>query len=151
MYMIVSKVANSSRIESLHPLLKTLFDYVNTHDLADYPTGRIDVDGDNLYINHVYAEAVPAGKQVLETHRDYIDVHILMEGREKIGWKPAEELQDEVQPYVAEADCALFADAPLLWADLTPGLFLVAYPEDAHAPLVGEGKIRKLIGKIKIS
>lgn len=148
--MIVSKLEHSSRIEGLHPLFKTLFEYVKTHDLAGYPTGRIELNGDNLYLNHVYAEGIPTENHQLETHRNYIDIHILLEGQEKIGWKPADTLQSVVQPYIADADCTLFADTPDVWTDLTPGLFLVAYPEDAHAPLVGEGKIRKLIGKIKI-
>ena len=31
--MIVSNLQNSQRIEGLHPLFKSLFDYVKTHDL----------------------------------------------------------------------------------------------------------------------
>ena len=51
--MIVSRLENSSRIESLHPLFKQLFDYVKTHDLLNAPLGRIELDGDNLFINNV--------------------------------------------------------------------------------------------------
>ena len=80
--MIVSRLENSSRIESLHPLFKQLFDYVKTHDLLNAPLGRIELDGDNLFINNVNPECVPADKQVLEMHRDYIDVHILLTGQE---------------------------------------------------------------------
>ena len=67
--MIVSRLENSSRIESLHPLFKQLFDYVKTHDLLNAPLGRIELDGDNLFINNVNPECVPADKQVLETVR----------------------------------------------------------------------------------
>ena len=75
--MIVSRLENSSRIESLHPLFKQLFDYVKTHDLLNAPLGRIELDGDNLFINNVNPECVPADKQVLEMHRDYIDGRLL--------------------------------------------------------------------------
>ena len=44
-------------------------------------------------------------------HRDYIDVHILLEGTETIGWKAIEDLKDEVKPYEANGDCALYSDA----------------------------------------
>ena len=115
--MIVSRLENSSRIESLHPLFKQLFDYVKTHDLLNAPLGRIELDGDNLFINNVNPECVPADKQVLEMHRDYIDVHILL---------------------------------TTLFATLQPGEFAIVYPEDPHAPVIGEGKIRKLIGKVKL-
>ena len=90
--MIVTNLNNTERIESLHPLFKKLFDYVKTHDILNTPCGRIDIDGDNLYINNVNPECIPAEKQVLEVHRDYIDVQILLQGKETIGWKAMESL-----------------------------------------------------------
>ncbi|MGL4909210.1 MAG: YhcH/YjgK/YiaL family protein, partial [Bacteroidales bacterium] len=33
---------------------------------------------------------------------------------------------------------------------LTPGDIVIVYPEDAHAPAIGYGKIRKVIAKIKL-
>lgn len=148
--MIVANLQNSQRIEPLHPLFKTLFDYVKTHDLLHAELGRIEVDGDNLFINNVNPECVTADKQLLELHRDYIDVHILLEGAETIGWKAFEELTTETKPYEKEGDCALFADAPTAYVDLLPGQFVIVYPEDPHAPIIGQGKIRKLIAKVRV-
>ena len=51
--MIVSNLSNSSRVEALHPLFKTLFDYVKNNDLLHAELGRIVIDGDNLFINNV--------------------------------------------------------------------------------------------------
>ena len=128
--MIVSNLQNSSRIEGLHPLFPRLFEYVKTHDLLHAPLGRIEIDG--------------------EAHRVYIDVHILLEGAERIGWKALEDVADEKQPYAEEGDCALYGDMPSAFVDLKPGEFLIVYPEDPHAPLIGTGKIRKLIAKVKL-
>ena len=108
------------------------------------------IDGDNLFINNVNPECVPAEKQVLELHRDYIDVHILLEGAETIGWKVIEDLKQEIKPYEKEGDCALYSDKPSTFVHLQPGEFMIVYPEDPHAPLIGEGKIRKLIAKVKL-
>ena len=77
--MIVLNYQNSDRIEGLHPLFKTLFDYVKSHDLLRTALGRIDVMGDDLFIMNVEADAVLAEQQVLELHHQYIDVHILLE------------------------------------------------------------------------
>lgn len=90
--MIVSNLQNSGRIESLHPLFKKLFDYVKSHDLLHTDCGRIELDGENLFINNVNPACVKASEQVLEVHRDYIDIHILLEGKERIGWKAMEEV-----------------------------------------------------------
>lgn len=148
--MIISNLQNSGRVESLHPLFKKLFDYVKTHDLLHTPCGRIELEGDKLFVNNVNPTCVVADNQVLELHREYIDVHILLEGKETIGWKAIEELTQEQQPYQAESDCALYIDKPTTYVDLLPGQFVIVFPEDPHAPLIGEGKIRKLIGKVKI-
>lgn len=149
--MIISNLQNSSRVESLHPLFKKLFDYVKTHDLLHTECGRIELDGDNLFINNSNPTCVTADQQVLEVHRDYIDVHILLEGQETVGWKALEDLTQETKVYEKEGDCALYADRPKTYVTLQPGQFLIVYPEDPHAPIIGEGKIRKLIGKVKVN
>lgn len=148
--MIVSDLQHSSRIEPLHPLFGALFEYVKSHDLLNAPPGRIGIDGDNLYINNVCADGVDAGRQPLEVHRAYIDVHILLDGAERIGWKSLGDVTDEVKPYSGADDCALYGDKPSAYIDLHPGQFMVAYPEDTHVPLIGNGRIRKLIGKVKL-
>lgn len=148
--MIISNLQNSSRVESLHPLFKKLFDYVKTHDLLHTECGRIELDGDNLFINNSNPTCVTVDQQVLEVHRDYIDVHILLEGQETVGWKALEDLTQETKAYEKEGDCALYADRPTTYVTLQPGQFLIVYPEDPHAPIIGEGKIRKLIGKVKV-
>lgn len=148
--MIVSNLTNSRRIENLHPLFKTLFDYVKTHDLLHAEPGRIEIDGDNLFINNVSPECTTREKQLLELHRDYIDIHILLEGRETIGWKAIEDLTSETKPYEKEGDCALYSDTPTAFVDLLPGQFAIVYPEDPHAPAIGKGRIRKLIAKVKL-
>lgn len=148
--MIVSNLQNSERIESLHPLFKQLFDYVKTHDLLHTECGRIELAGDDLFINNVNPTCVSASDQVLEVHRDYIDVHILLEGKERIGWKALEDVTDLKQAYQKEGDCALYSDTPTSFVDLLPEQFLIVFPEDPHAPVIGEGKIRKLIGKVRL-
>lgn len=148
--MILSTLTDSHRTESLHPLFKRFFDYVKTHDLLRAPLGRIDVEGDDLFINNVEASLVEADKQVLEAHREYIDIHVVLQGCERIGWLPLDRCHDIRQAFDAAADCALYADKPASWATLGPGDFAVVFPEDAHAPVVGQGTVRKLIGKIRL-
>ena len=47
-------------------------------------------------------------------------------------------------------DYELYDDKPENFVTIHPGEFLIVYPEDAHAPLIGEGKLRKAVVKIKI-
>ena len=148
--MIISKLEHSSKIEPLHPLFKRLFDYVKQHDLFSQAPQKIMLEGDELFINHVLLESKKKSEQLLEIHRDYIDVHILLSGKETIGWKALEDLTQETKAYDKAGDCALYGDTPTTYADILPGEFVIVYPEAPHAPAIGEGPIRKLIAKVKV-
>ena len=149
--MILTTLADSGRIEPLHPLFKRFFDYVKEHDLLHAPLGRIEVDGDRLFINNVEADLTDAATQPLEAHREYIDVHVVLGGEEHFGWRPLADCAAVRQSYDPAADCALYADRPSSWLTLRPGQAAIVFPEDPHAPVVGEGRVRKLIGKIKLA
>ena len=96
--MILSDLQHTERIEQLHPLFKEVFDYVKSHDLLHTECGRIELKGDDLFINNANPTLIPEEKQVLELHRDYIDIQILLEGKERMGWKAIDDLKEEVQP-----------------------------------------------------
>lgn len=149
--MILGQLQYSERIEALHPDFKSVFDFIKSHDLLNAPLERITLDGDRLFINNVAPECVPQEQQPLEAHRDYLDIHILLEGKERIGWKSLNACATPSQSYDKEGDYMLFAEPASTYVDLQPGDFVIVYPEDAHAPLIGEGKVRKLIVKARIA
>lgn len=86
--MIISNIEDSERIESLHPLFKELFEYVKSHDILHAPLGRIEIDGENIFINNDNPECRKREDQILELHHKYIDVQILLEGERLWGGKP---------------------------------------------------------------
>lgn len=148
--MILAHIQDSARYESLHPLFQKAFDYIKANDLSTVPAGRIVLDGDNLFINVVDAEMVSADVQKLEAHRQYIDIHVPLLQTELIGYKHLSFLGDSDAPFDEAGDCALYTDSQVCWQQVRVGEFLLVYPEDAHAPLVGQGKQRKLIIKVRI-
>ncbi len=148
--MILSTLDNSKRIESLHPKFKELFDFVKKNDLLNRETGRIVLDDDILFINNVNPDMMAADAQVLEVHRDYIDVHIPLDKAEIVALKATGNCIKVKSPYNETDDYALFTDTPTNYVTVAPGEFMIVFPEDAHGPLIGEGKIRKLIAKVKI-
>lgn len=149
--MIIASLENSLTIESLHPGFKVLFEYIKNHNLLLKETGKIEIDGDNLFINNVLVSLKKKEDQVLESHKQYIDVHIPLDGNEIIGWKPTRDCSVVRSIYNSVEDYALFDDVPSSYVTIEPGSFLIAFPEDAHAPVIGKGEIRKLVAKIKIN
>ena len=149
--MILAHIEDSERYFSLHPLFKQLFDYVKTHDLSQVPAERITLDGERLFINVADVSLKSPEEQVLEVHRRYIDVHFPLSSNEVMGWSPLQGLQTEsVNPFNDEDDYAVYAEAAQTYLTIRPGEFAIVWPEDAHAPIIGEGKLRKLIAKVLI-
>ena len=148
--MIYGNIAYADRYASLHPLLPQLFAYVKSHDLLHTPMGKIVLNGDKLFINNVNPECLSEEKQVLEVHRRYIDVHILLEGKERVGWRNTDDCKELAHPYDEAGDFATFFDKPTTYIDMMPNDFLIVFPEDAHAPIIGSGKIRKAIAKVML-
>lgn len=149
--MILSKLSDSHLIEALHPSFKSVFDYIKQNDLSKVPTGRITLDADNIFINIDDAELRTQSEQVLEIHRQYIDIHIPLSGEEIVGWTPLDDLEvPSNEPFDVKRDFALYAQKASTYFIVKPGQFYIMFPEDAHAPIIGKGTLRKLIAKVRV-
>ncbi len=148
--MILSSLSQSSRYASLHPLFQRTFDYIRDTDLFALAPGRYNIDGDDLI---AIVEQVPGrAREVarLEAHRRYIDIQLVLEGDEQMGWKPLEDCFNPVSEHSMERDIRFFHDVPASWVAVPPDHFCIFFPEDAHAPLIGGGQIRKVIFKVAV-
>lgn len=149
--MILETLNNTALIEALHPRFGQLFAYLRTHDLSSVPAGRVELDGENLFINVADATLLPREEQKLEVHRAYIDVHIPLSGPEVIGWRSLSDIDVAPEaPFDTAGDFALYAASASTYLTVRPGECCVVYPADAHAPIIGQGRLRKLIAKVRI-
>ena len=93
-------------------------------------------------------------KAILESHRRDIDLHVVLEGEERIEWFPRAELAVRI-PYDTRLDAEIYerpCEGPAVLT-LRPGFFAAFFPADAHmpklAPAAGAGAIKKAVIKIK--
>lgn len=101
----------------------------------------------------VFTTTLKAEKRY-EAHRKYIDIHVVLEGKEYVEVSNVEHLVDQTE-YNAESDIwfgDVKADAKFS-GYLEPGYFLICFPEDTH--LVGAHEdtaeeVRKIVYKIAI-
>jgi len=148
--MIFSALSQSSRYAALHPLFPRVFDYIRNADLYALAPGRYPIVGEELF---AIVEQVPGRTREmakLECHRRYIDLQLVLDGIDEMGWKPLADCYNPVSDYSAEKDIRFFHDAPASWIATPPDHFCIFFPEDAHAPLVSTGSIRKVIFKIAV-
>jgi YhcH/YjgK/YiaL family protein len=148
--MILSSIETSARYATLHPLFAQAFDYIRNTDLYALPPGRYHIAGDDLIaiVEHVQAKEKETAR--LESHRRYIDIQLVLEGDETMGWKPLADCLNPMSDHSPEKDIRFFHDAPASWVPVPPDHFCIFFPEDAHAPLVGSGQIRKVIFKVAV-
>jgi len=148
--MILSTLSQADRYAALHPLFPRAFDYIRDTDLLSLAPGRYPIVGEQLFVivENVAGRAREAAK--LECHRKYIDIQLVLEGVDEMGWKALADCTQPVSDYSAEKDIRFFHDAPATWIATPPGMFCIFFPEDAHAPLVSSSNIRKAIFKAAV-
>lgn len=148
--MILDSLNNSKRIESLHPLFKKAFDYINSTDFSTVEDGKIQLEEGQITLTIASLFGKEKSEAVIETHKKYIDIQLPLLGVEKIGWKAGSELREESVPYDEEKDIAFYIDRPTAFTKIYPGQFAIYFPEDGHAPGIGQGNIRKVVVKIPV-
>ena len=146
--MILTTLASAERYEALHPELAAAFRYLRETDLSALAPGRHEIDGERLYAMVLHAPGKPREEAKLEAHRRYLDVQYLLSGEEWFGWRPTAECGPPVGDFDEAADAGLFAEQPVAWYPLAPGTLAIFFPEDAHAPGIGEGDLRKVVVKV---
>ena len=146
--MIFDTITNADRYAPLHPLFPRAFEFIRDTDLPALAPGRYPIVGDDLFVIVESVAGRSRDKAKLECHRKYIDIQLVLEGVDEMGWKALADCREAVADYSEEKDIQLVRDAPASWIATPPGAFCIFFPEDAHAPLVATGNIRKLIFKI---
>jgi len=133
---------------SLHPLFARAFDYIRTTDLLALAPGRHAIAGDDLFVIVEDGPGRRRDEAQLECHRKYIDIQLVVEGVDEMGWKALADCTQPVADYSEERDVQFFRDAPASWIATPAGACCIFFPEDAHAPRVAAGNLRKVIVKV---
>lgn len=111
---------------------------------------RYTIDGDLLYVSIDRIEGRGREGARLEAHRRYIDIQVTIDGNEEIGWRPLGACGRPEGQFDDARDVGFFADRPESWLSLPAGYFAIFFPDDAHAPLAGQGMLTKAVMKIAI-
>ncbi len=149
--MIIDTLNNASKYFSLHPLFEKAFAFIGQTDLGNAPDGKSDIsEGLKAIFSNKAGMTAEASVAKFECHNNHIDIQLCINGVETIGWKPREKCTMENGGYNPDKDVQLYHEQPDMYFQLTNGQFAIFFPEDVHAPMIGEGEIKKLVIKVKI-
>lgn len=146
--MILAPLSAAALYAQMLPTLKLGFEFLKRSDLATLPDGQHDIDGSRVFA--LIARGLGRGRDAspLEFHRRYLDIQYVVSGEEVIGWLPIPQCCSVKTEYLPEHDIGFFLDPPASWIAVSPGHFAVFFPEDAHAPLGGDGHLHKVVIKV---
>ena len=149
--MILDSLKNGALYYGVNPRMKRAFELIASTDWMKMEPGIHELDGKDIYVNVMERELKLKKDAKLEVHNEYIDIQVLISGKEEsFGWSERKNLCKPQSEVDKEKDIQLFDDEPQTYYTLRPGQFTILLPEDGHAPMVGEGTVRKIIVKVRL-
>ena len=138
--------------------------WLKSHDYAALPLGKTPIDGENIYISFSEYETKPAEKVVLVSHRKYIDIQVMVEGEELMGYAVCTpDLPTLDGGYSDENDIVFYPKSVMpFWAPcatspqkilVKAGEFCIFAPEDIHGSQIfvdEPKKTKKIVVKCRI-
>lgn len=152
--MIVLSMKDKEGIEQLADSIREGLAFLEEQDVEELSVGNYELRGTSLYIEIQEKETVDRKQTWLESHKRYIDVHVVIKGKEQIGYKLIDKPLTIHKDYDADKDLILYEnpedESSLI---LNPGELAIFYPEDAHRPgctVHGKDYLKKAVIKIRV-
>lgn len=149
--MILDSMKNAALYYGVCPRMQRAFELLAQTDLMSLPEGKTLLDGEEIFVNVMERDLKQIGEAKVEVHNKYADIQILLTGKDEgFGWIERADLKEPIADFDEAKDVQLFNDAYQTIYTIVPGQFTILMPEDGHAPMIGEGKVRKAIVKVMI-
>lgn len=145
--MIVANIKDAKRYFDINSNFEKAFEYLKTLN-KDSEKGSTEFDG--FRCNVCELDTPEKDGNLLEAHRDYLDIHYVIAGSEAVGYAHIDTLETDTE--YNSGDDYLLLKGDMYKVYLKEGDFCIVFPEDAHAPAMHafDGKVKKAIVKIRI-
>ena len=145
--MVIDNLKNLRDYESLHPLFGKAFDFIEHTDLNALEPSKIVLIEDLLFVNVCQWGPKTKEEAKLETHNEYIDIHVPITNGEVMGYTQRADLPEAT--YDAAVDMTLYDGLATNYITVKPGMFTLFFTEDGHAPGITPTGLKKIIIKVK--
>ena len=150
--MIFGNLEFANRYNFLSEKIQECFNYIKSNDLKAFKNGVYHIDGENLFVNIVEYTTTTIEERFWETHKKYIDLHLMLDGAEEIHLNFLQNMTIK-EAYSEEKEMILLEGSGNSYVRLTDDDFLICFPEDAHCTGVqadAPQTIKKAIFKIAV-
>jgi biofilm protein TabA len=149
--MILDTLENAKRYAGMNNGFAKAFEFLSRPDLKELAVGKHEIDGDRIYAIVAQGMGHRKGDEQLEIHERYVDIQMILEGTDEMGWKPRVSCRQPSAEYNPASDYQIFADEPDAWVAVKSGSFAIFFPEDAHMAMISSGNIHKVVVKVAVS
>ncbi len=148
--MVLDNLSNCEFYYKQHSLFAKAFEFLKTVSENDFENTRVELDGENCFALFFKGEGKGSEKIVLEAHRKYIDIQYVFKGSDLMGYRYLNDCVELNTAYNEKDDYVLFSDALSTKFTVGEKSFVIFYPADAHAPLIGVEDMLKVVVKIRV-
>ena len=128
--MIYAKHSDALSYRGIHPNLDLALEHITPQFLAQVGYERVELKGSDVYATRFTYETLPEEESFFEAHKKYLDIHIMTQGREGVEIAPPEALTEFDR--AEHSDFYAYRGPACYRLALSPGDFLVVFPNDAH-------------------
>lgn len=149
--MIFGRIEDRSTAAFLPAEVQQCFEYCRSGKLDGLEKGSHEICGRDIFVNIVEYETDERTAKSWEAHREYLDIHVMLEGEEIIEVNHIGRMEQGV--FEPDSDYLPLEGEPCAQVICRPMDFLICFPEDGHKPGVqvdSPRKIRKAIFKVRL-
>ncbi|MGL5125421.1 MAG: YhcH/YjgK/YiaL family protein [Fusobacteriaceae bacterium] len=151
--MIFDKLNNITQYKGINSNLDLAIDAILKGEYLMADTGKHEVFGEEVFFNTMEYVTKNVEDCFFETHKNYLDIQLIVKGEENIGYSEMEELEITV-PFDTEKDVEKqFGIAQNIFK-MKEDNFVIFFPKEPHMPCMktNENKeIKKVVFKIKVN
>lgn len=149
--MICDNINNNKDYSSINKNFVKAFEFLKSYDLKNLEIGKYDICGEKIFA--IVQEYITQSEEEKkwESHEEYIDIQVIIDGQEIMGFEPVNnlEIEEDLRP---ENDLILYKET-LNYSNIkfTSGDYAVFFPEDGHKPGCKLGqcsKVKKVVVKV---
>ena len=149
--MIFAKNNTTAEYLGIHPNLDVALNHITPEFLSCLGTERVDLIPGEVWCTKFTYETIPDEESFFEAHEKFLDIHLMLEGSERV--EIASPANLEQFQSVPENDFYAYRGEGWQKLVLSPGDFIVVFPDDAHKIKMQLGKpavVTKAVFKVKI-
>ena len=151
--MIYDRLDRIEIYKGLYDNLDKAIEYLQSVDLSELKNGKVEVDSNDIYLNIVDGQLINESDGVYELHKTYLDIHIDIEGKEKLLISDYDDSK-KIEEYNDKGDYELIQGIKTGECILDNNHFAICMLDEPHMPCVRnndeDNVVRKIIVKVKV-